>query len=134
MKGVELYAQVRFAVQIEGVSRREAARRFGIDSRTVATPGYRRSRPAARPKLDPYTGIIDGILAADEVGRESSGIPRSGCSTGFATSTAILAVSPSLRTTCWRTGCDIARCSFRCGTIRAMRRWILARRWRRSRG
>ena len=29
-------------------------------------PGYRRSRPAARPKLDPYTGIIDGILAADE--------------------------------------------------------------------
>src|SRR5215813_4901882 len=73
MKGVELYAQVRFAVQIEGVSRREAARRFGIDSRTVAKmlafsvpPGYRRSRPAARPKLDPYTGIIDGILAADE--------------------------------------------------------------------
>src|SRR6516162_6376634 len=73
MKGVELYAQVRFAVQIEGVSRREAARRFGIDPRTVAKmlafsvpPGYRRSRPAARPKLDPYTGIIDGILAADE--------------------------------------------------------------------
>jgi hypothetical protein len=31
MKGVDLYAQVRFAVQIEGVSRREAARRFGID-------------------------------------------------------------------------------------------------------
>src|SRR5580692_7683799 len=55
MKGVELYAQVRFAVQIEGVSRREAARRFGIDPRTVAKmlafsvpPGYRRSRPPAR--------------------------------------------------------------------------------------
>jgi hypothetical protein len=31
MKGVELYAQVSFAVQIEGVSRREAARRYGID-------------------------------------------------------------------------------------------------------
>ena len=73
MKGVELYAQVRFAVQIEGVSRREAARRFGIDPRTVAKmlafsvpPGYRRSRPPARPKLDPFTGIIDAILAADE--------------------------------------------------------------------
>ena len=73
MKGVELYAQVRFAVQIEGLSRREAARRFGIDPRTVAKmlafsvpPGYRRSRPPARPKLDPFTGIIDGILAADE--------------------------------------------------------------------
>src|SRR5215469_11166889 len=73
MKGVELYAQVRFAVQIEGVSRREAARRYGIDPRTVAKmlafsvpPGYRRSRPPARPKLDRFTGIIDGILAADE--------------------------------------------------------------------
>jgi transposase len=73
MKGVELYAQVRFAVQIEGVSRREAARRYGIDPRTVAKmlafsvpPGYRRSRPPARPKLDPFTGIIDEILAADE--------------------------------------------------------------------
>jgi len=50
MKSVELYARVRFAVQIEGVSRREAARRFGIDPRTVAKmlafsvpPGYRLS-------------------------------------------------------------------------------------------
>ena len=53
MKGVELYARVRFAVQIEGVSQREAARRFGIDPRTVAKmlafsvpPGYR-PEPAA---------------------------------------------------------------------------------------
>ena len=36
MKSVELYAQVRYAVQIEGLSRREAARRYGIDPRTVA--------------------------------------------------------------------------------------------------
>src|SRR6266568_5664631 len=73
MKGVELYAQVRYAVQIEGLSRREAARRYGIDPRTVAKmlafsvpPGYRRSRPPARPKLDPFTGIIDQILLQDE--------------------------------------------------------------------
>src|SRR6202049_2302053 len=73
MKRVELYAQVRRAVYVEGISQREAARRFGIDPRTVAKmlafsvpPGYRRSRPPARPKLDPFTGIIDGILAADE--------------------------------------------------------------------
>ena len=73
MKGVELYARVRFAVQIEGMSQREAARRFGIDPRTVAKmlafsvpPGYRRSRPPARPKLDRFTGIIDGILVGDE--------------------------------------------------------------------
>ena len=73
MKSVELYAQVRYAVQIEGISRREAARRYGIDPRTVAKmlavsvpPGYRRSRPPARPKLDPFTGIIDRILLEDE--------------------------------------------------------------------
>jgi len=73
MKGRGALRSGAFAVQIEGVSQREAARRFGIDPRTVAKmlafsvpPGYRRNRPPARPKLDPFTGIIDGILAADE--------------------------------------------------------------------
>jgi hypothetical protein len=73
MKRVELYGQVRRAVYVEGMSRREAARRFGIDPRTVAKmlafsvpPGYRRSRPPARPKLDPFVGIIDRILEEDK--------------------------------------------------------------------
>src|SRR5678815_1567142 len=64
MKGVEFYAQVRYAVQIGGLNRREAARRFKIDPRTVAKmlafsvpPAYRRSQPPARPKQDPFTGI-----------------------------------------------------------------------------
>src|SRR5258708_23946920 len=55
------------------MSRREAARRFGIDPRTVAKmlafsvpPGYRRSRPPARPKLDPFVGIIERILEEDK--------------------------------------------------------------------
>ena len=75
MKSVELYGRVRHAVQIEGLSRREAARRFGIDPRTVAKmmafsapPGYRRSRTPRRPKLDPFTAIIDQILEADRTG------------------------------------------------------------------
>src|SRR5438105_12020253 len=73
MKVLELYGRVRYAVQIEGLSRREAARQFGIDPRTVAKmltfsvpPGYRRRRPPARPKLDPFTGIIDDRLTQDE--------------------------------------------------------------------
>ena len=84
MKLVELYARVRYAVRVEGISRREAARRFGIDPRTVAKmlsfsvpPGYRRSRPPARPKLDPFVGVIERILEED---KESSGTPRSGSS------------------------------------------------------
>ena len=71
---MELYAQVRRAVYVEGLSRREAARRFGIDPRTVAKmlafsvpPGYRRSKPPARPKLDPFVGIIDRILEEDKL-------------------------------------------------------------------
>ena len=47
MKRVELYARVRHAVMIDGLSQREAARRFGIDPRTVkkmlsysVPPGY----------------------------------------------------------------------------------------------
>ncbi|MCR4283321.1 MAG: IS21 family transposase [Bauldia sp.] len=73
MKGVELYGRVRHAVQIEGLSRREAARRFGIDPRTVAKmlvfsvpPGYRRGSAPKRPKLDPFIGIIDQILEDDK--------------------------------------------------------------------
>ena len=73
MKGVELYGRVRYAVQIEGLSHREAARRFGIDPRTVAKmmvfsvpPGYRRDAPPKRPKLDPFVGIIDQIIADDK--------------------------------------------------------------------
>jgi transposase len=73
MKTVELYARVRHAVQIQGMSRRAAAEQFGIDPRTVAKmlkfsvpPGYVRTKPPFRPKLDAFTGVIDAILAADK--------------------------------------------------------------------
>jgi len=56
------------------MSRREAARIFGIDRRTVdkmlvfsVPPGYRRKRRPVRPKLDGFTGIIDRILEADKL-------------------------------------------------------------------
>src|SRR3954453_21519971 len=71
MKPVDLYARVRYACHVEGLSQRETARRFGIDTKTVrkmltfAVPGYRRSKPPARPKLDPFTPIINRILEAD---------------------------------------------------------------------
>ena len=62
MKIVELYLRVRQSVFVEGRSRRETARLFGIARKTVdkmcafsAPPGYRRRSPAARPKLDGFT-------------------------------------------------------------------------------
>src|SRR3954468_18434836 len=73
MKAVELYARVRRACQVEGMSQRQAARVFGIDPKTVAKmlrfsvpPGYRRSKPPVRPKLDGFTGLIDRILEEDQ--------------------------------------------------------------------
>ena len=73
MKPVEIYARVRHAVLIEGISARAAAERFGINARTVSKmlkfsvpPGYVRTRPPFRPKLDAFVGIIDAILAADK--------------------------------------------------------------------
>ena len=72
MKNVDLYGRVRHAVLIDGMSSREAARVFGVDPRTIAKmlafsfpPGYRRSQPVRRPKLDAFTGIIDQTLEAD---------------------------------------------------------------------
>jgi len=74
MKRVELYGRVRHAVMVQGMSRREAARLFGIDRRTVdkmlvfsVPPGYRRKQAPARPKLDPFVGIIDRILETDRL-------------------------------------------------------------------
>ena len=72
MYGVELYARVRRACHVEGMSAREASRVYGLDRKTVrkmlafsVPPGYRRSQPARHPKLDPFIGIIDGILEED---------------------------------------------------------------------
>jgi hypothetical protein len=100
MKVVELYGRVRFAVQREGLSNREAARRFGIDPRTVAKmllfsvpPGYRRRQPPKRPKLDLFIGAIERILE-DDKGRPANVIPRGGFSNACATSTGMPAGSP----------------------------------------
>ena len=71
---MELYGRVRHAVLVDGMSRREAARIFGINRRSVEKmlkfsipPGYRRDKEIRRPKLDAYTGIIDQILEADKL-------------------------------------------------------------------
>ncbi len=72
MYSVDLYGRVRRACHVEGVSIREAARVFGLHRETVSKmlrcsvpPGYRRSEPVRRPKLDAFTGVIDRILAED---------------------------------------------------------------------
>ena len=72
MFAVESYAAVRRFVFVEGHSRREAARVFGLNRETVAKmcrfslpPGYTRTKPVEKPKLGPLLPVIDTILEAD---------------------------------------------------------------------
>ena len=72
MYHVELYARVRRACMVEGMSVREASRVFGRHRDTVrkmlawsVPPGYRRQDPPRRPRLAPCTGVIEAILEAD---------------------------------------------------------------------
>ena len=73
----------RLAVVEEGLSHYEAGRRFGIDRRTVkkmlsysSPPGYRRSKPVRRPKLDGFTGIVDAILGRTRSGGAAHAAPH----------------------------------------------------------
>ena len=74
MFAVEIYAAVRRFVFIEGNSRREAARVFGLSRDTIAKmcrysapPGYVRSKAPERPKLGPLLPVIDVILESDKM-------------------------------------------------------------------
>jgi transposase len=69
---VELYARVRRAVMVDGLSRREAAKRFGVHRDTITKmlqysvpPGYRRRERPISKKLGPYMSWIDQILESD---------------------------------------------------------------------
>ena len=77
MYQVELYLRVRRACMVDGMSTREASRVFGLHRDTVrkmlaysVPPGYRRRQPPRRPRIGPYTGVIDRILEDD------LGLPR----------------------------------------------------------
>ena len=73
MFAVEIYAAVRRFVFVEGKSRREAARVFGLSRDTIAKmcrysapPGYVRSKALERPKLGLLVPVIEAILESDK--------------------------------------------------------------------
>ncbi len=62
-------------VFVEGNSRREAARVFGLSRETVLKmcrfslpPGYTRTKPVTKPKLGAVLSVIDAIMEADRTG------------------------------------------------------------------
>jgi transposase len=72
MYAIDLYAEVRHAVLVEGISIRAAALRFKLDRKTIrkilqhaAPPGYQRNRAPLRPKLDPVRPALDLMIQED---------------------------------------------------------------------
>ena len=68
---MELYRKVRLACR-DRMSERAAARHFGVSRQSVrkilqfsVPPGYRRTAPVRRPKLDEFTGLIEQWLGDD---------------------------------------------------------------------
>jgi len=65
--------EIRHKVLVEGVSKREILRQKKIHWRTLekilrdsVSPGYQRTAPIAKPKIDPFLGKIQEILTADK--------------------------------------------------------------------
>ena len=73
MYTVQLYEKVRRAHIIDGKSQRSIARELGINRRSIqkmlahpTPPGYERTLPPAKPKLDAHLLWIDAILESDK--------------------------------------------------------------------
>jgi transposase len=67
------WAEIRRRVLVDGLGKRAACRKFDIHWDTLTKilahaepPGYRRTKPRPRPKLDPFLPVIHQILADDK--------------------------------------------------------------------
>src|SRR3954447_18189858 len=70
---MENWAEIRRRVRVDGQSKRSVCREFDIHGDTLPKildhpepPGYRRTAPRPRPKIDPFLGVIPPILEADK--------------------------------------------------------------------
>ena len=91
---MEVYARVRRAVQVDGMSVRRAAREFSLSRKTIrkmlafsVPPGYQRKKPVSRPKLGPWLGLVDQILENDESQPKKQRHTAGGSTTGLERST-----------------------------------------------
>src|SRR3954447_7228554 len=67
------WAEIRRRVLVDGLSKRAACRQYDLHWDTLTKilehpepPGYRRTAPRPRPKLDPFLGVIHQILQDDK--------------------------------------------------------------------
>jgi transposase len=66
------WAEIRRRVLVDGLSKRAACREYDLHWDTLTKilshaepPGYRRTAPRPRPKIDPFLGVVHQILEAD---------------------------------------------------------------------
>src|SRR6478752_1756218 len=69
---MENWAEIRRRVLVDGLSKRAACREYDLHWDTLTKilshaepPGYRRTAPRPKPKLDPFLGVVHQILEAD---------------------------------------------------------------------
>ena len=69
---MENWAEIRRRVLVDGLTKRAACRAYDLHWDTLAKilehpepPGYRRTAPRPRPKLDPFLGLIHQVLQDD---------------------------------------------------------------------
>ena len=70
---MEKWSEIRRRVLVDGLSKRAACRAYDIHWDTLTKilehpepPGYRRTAPRPRPKLDPFLGVVHQILEDDK--------------------------------------------------------------------
>src|SRR5512142_328390 len=70
---MEKWAEIRRRVLVDGLSKRAACRAYDVHWDTLQKilehpepPGYRRTAPRPRPKLDPFLGVLHQILEDDK--------------------------------------------------------------------
>jgi transposase len=70
---MENWAEIRRRVLVDGLTKRAACRAYDIHWDTLQKilghpepPGYRRTAPRPRPKLDPFLGVIHQVLEDDK--------------------------------------------------------------------
>ena len=69
---MQMWSEIRRRVLVEGVSKRSVCRDHGIAHKTLQKilantepPGYRKSAPRAKTKLEPFLPVIEEILVRD---------------------------------------------------------------------
>ncbi len=70
---MHLWTEVRRAVLVDGMSRRDACKKYNLNFRTIQKilaheepPGYRREPSREKPKLGPFVSIIHEIIETDK--------------------------------------------------------------------